>query len=110
MIAFHGTPIENVRTILREGLVAERSALGCKHVCLARYPWVAANFGFILMVELHGLEWSLDRGEYRVHGDIEPWRIRKYPSVQEPAWHGWEDPALRKNHRACLQLYDKETE
>jgi hypothetical protein len=99
-IAYHGT--RRLREVLREGLTPQSAFGGCRHVCLAARPELAANFGTVLRVDVSGLEVVWEKGEGRIHEAIPRERIRPLGLRPTPSWDGWEDPGLRHNHIACL--------
>jgi hypothetical protein len=85
---------------LRDGLTP-RHPCGC--LCLAERPALAANFGTVLRVDITGLEVVWEKGEGRIHAPIGRERLRPLGHRPDPSWDGWEDPALRHNHVACLE-------
>jgi len=99
-IAYHGT--RHLREVLREGLCPRSAFGGCRHVCLAAHPALAANFGTVLRVDVTGLPVVWEKGEGRLHEPVDRARIRPLGVRPEPSWDGWEDPAIRHNHIACL--------
>lgn len=104
MIGYHG--LADVSRAFSIGiLAADDPSYGCyqpPHICFAERPELAANFGTVLAVDLHGVDVVWERGEGRAHiANVPPWRLSLYSRDVAPSWDHWEDPALRVNHVAC---------
>jgi hypothetical protein len=101
-VAFYGHP--EAERFVSDGIPLEPAMGGCEHICLGWSPELSANFGPVLVVNTEGLDIEWDLGEGRTHEPIPAEHVLGILTPQPKAnWEGWEDPALRINHSACLQ-------